>query len=327
MDPAIVALAQPALACKFEDGRFLDCEAADAFRMSRDPALSGEAAERALFAMLFASDERLRLLARSRFTQTVKPALLDKANVAKLLAGIETETNTEIRDGLAAIAGEADFEKLGLRAELEHLAASEKVAVRRSLAYRLLFHETSPLAFEIVGKLSADADEAVRKSAATGLSNAVFSPTSPACELLAKALASPHGDDFVWAAGGSERCKDLQDKALGFVEGRVKRPKEITDSAAVDYTLALDSVCSDPHARGVMELPSPSAETRRRAFDAALAMTSAEISNASARSAAIGCLVACDPKRARPELEKLLKDDALADAAKKALGELAKAAK
>ena len=74
------------------------------------------------------------------------------------------------------------------------------------------------------------------------------------------------------------------------------------------------------------DLPSPSADTRHRAFDVATRLASKDVTNVTTRWSAVTSLVECDPASAKVELGKLTKDhDAtIADGAKQKLVDLAK---
>jgi len=72
--------------------------------------------------------------------------------------------------------------------------------------------------------------------------------------------------------------------------------------------VSLDALCDDPKARGVKELPSPSAATRKTAFDIAARLASKQVADSNTRLAAFSSLEHCDPVRAKAELAKLAQD-------------------
>jgi hypothetical protein len=84
-------------------------------------------------------------------------------------------------------------QNLALVERLKAAASTDDARVRNSIAYRLLFHKETPLAYEIVGAMLQDPDKQVRRSAGTGLHNAVFGSSSPACKPPAEALEAAHG--------------------------------------------------------------------------------------------------------------------------------------
>ncbi|NOU32936.1 MAG: hypothetical protein HOO96_33970 [Polyangiaceae bacterium] len=308
LDPAVTALAAAALGCKFEGGSFQSCPAADEFRRSTSDALKGEKGDAVVLTMLSHPNERYRVLAASRTLDNASRLFGQKENAEALLTQLEQETNTEVRDNLAAWAGEVDAQRLGLSDRVKALAASKNPKVRRSIGYRFLFHKDTPFGYEIVGGLLGDADRDVRKAAAMGLSNtANFSP-SPACKLIADALDGPHGDDVEWSASSLARCPGLQAKVLGFLDKQTQKPAGITNDVGVGYAVSLDALCDDPKARGVKELPSPSAATRKTAFDIAARLASKQVADSNTRLAAFSSLEHCDPVRAKAELAKLAQD-------------------
>ncbi len=308
LDPAVTALAAAALGCKFEGGSFQSCPAADEFRRSTSDALKGEKGDAVVLTMLSHPNERYRVLAASRTLDNASRLFGQKENAEALLTQLEQETNTEVRDNLAAWAGEIDAQRLGLSDRVKALAASKNPKVRRSIGYRFLFHKDTPFGYEIVGGLLGDADRDVRKAAAMGLSNtANFSP-SPACKLIADALDGPHGDDVEWSASPLARCPGLQAKVLGFLDKQTQKPAGITNDVGVGYAVSLDALCDDPKARGVKELPSPSAATRKTAFDIAARLASKQVADSNTRLAAFSSLEHCDPVRAKAELAKLAQD-------------------
>ncbi len=309
LDPAVTALAAAALTCKFAEGSFQSCPAADEFRRSTSDALKGEKGDAAVLTMLSHPNERYRVLAASRTLDNASRLFAQKENAEALLAQLEQEASGEARDAMAAWAGEIDALRLGLTDRVKALGASKNPKVRRSVGYRFLFHKDTPFGYELVGGLLGDADRDVRKAAAMGLSNtANFSP-SAACKILGDALDGPHGEDVVWSASSLARCPGLQAKVLGFIDKQTQKPEALANDVGVAYAISLDALCDDPAKRGVKELPSPSAATRKTAFDVAARLASKGVADASTRRAALSGLVACDPARAKVELAKLAKDD------------------
>lgn len=308
LDPAVTALAATALGCKFEGGRFQSCPAADEFRGSTSDALKGEKGDAVVLTMLSHPNERYRVLAASRSLDNATRLFGQKENAEALLTQLEQETNSEVRDAMAAWAGEIDAQRLGLADRIKSIAGSKNPKVRRSIGYRFLFHKDAPFGYEVVGPLLGDADADVRKAAAMGLSNTANFSASPACKLLADALDGPHGDDVAWSASSLARCPGLQGKVLAFLDKQTQMPAGITNDVGVSYAVSLGALCDDPKARGVTELPSPTAATRKTAFDVAKRLASKDVADASTRLAAFSGLVACDPARAKVELAKLAQD-------------------
>ncbi len=308
LDPALTALTAAALTCTFESGSFQRCPAADEFRRSTADALKGEKGDAAVLIMLSHPNERYRVLASSRTLDNASRLLGQKENAEALLTQLERETNGEVRDSLAAWAGEIDAPRLGLADRVKALATSKNQALRRSIGYRFLFHKDTPFGYDLARTLLDDADRDVRKAAAMGLANTANFSASPACKILADALDGPHGDDVEWSSSPLTHCPGLPAQVLRFLDGHTQKPATITNEVGVSYALSLAALCDDPSKRGVKELAAPSAATRKTAFDVAARLASKDVTDANTRLAALSGLVDCDPARAKGELAKLAKD-------------------
>lgn len=326
LDPALAALVAPALSCKLENGRLVSCPTADEFRRSSAEPLEGEKGDDAVFSLVVHPNERYRLLGVSRTLHDAKRHFAKKDHADALVAQIERETNEEVRDHLAAWAGDIDAEKLGLTDKLKALGTSTNKNVRRSMAYRFLFHNATPLGYAIVGPLLSDAEKDVRSAAVTGLHNTAVFGASPGCKLLEDALGGQYADKVVWSAAGLPRCPGLQAKALAYVDKKTADPTKVTNEVGIDYSLATSAVCDDPRTRGVKDSPTPTAATKSTAFQVAVRLTSKAVPDPNTRRAAMSALVACDPARAKTELAKLEKDadSFISGEAKKKLEDLAK---
>lgn len=326
LDPEVMALVTPALGCKIESARLVSCPAADEFRKSSVEVFKGEKGDDLVLSLAVHPHLHVRLLATSRSLDNEVRTFAKKENAEKLFTQLEHEKNSTVLEALAAWAGVVDVEAFGLTDRLKALASNSDPSVRRAIGYRLLAHKATPLGYGIVTPMTNDPEKNVRSAAVTGLSNtATFSP-SPACKVFEDALGGAHADEVVWTAAEHPRCPGLQAKALAYLDKKTSDPTKITNDIGIGYALANGAVCSDPKARGVKDVPSPTPATRKTAFDIAVRLTSPSVPDSNTRRAAVKNLADCDPARAKAELTKLASDKngMVADEAKKVLEEVAK---
>jgi hypothetical protein len=317
-DPQIVALAQPALACKFEEGYFdEECPALKAWHDNEELFAEGKGND-TVFSMLGDPDEKIRVLATDKGIDDSKTYFADKAHATLLFALAKKETNPGVAHEFGGYVAKVDVEKLGLGPELVALAKQPVGKFREALAFYLISTNQSPTAFEALKILLEDADKAVKENAIGSLSTGGITPgVPPVCDLLKKQLVRT--DDFAGKAlwtGSSSKCPGIDEVVIAELEKRVADPTKVTNAVGIGYSLAAQSVCQR----------TASADLRKKGFAIGVKLTDARLPDPNTRRAGLSVLTGCDPAGAAKALGPLAKDKDkfVADEAKKELTKLPK---
>jgi hypothetical protein len=316
-DPKIVALAQPALACKFEEGYFDDeCPAIKAWHENEELFAEGKGDD-TVFSMLGDPDEKTRVLASDKSFSDSRTYFTDKAHATRLFALAKKETNEGVGHTLGGYVAKVDADKFGLGADLVALAKQPVVKFRDALAFYLISSSQSPAAVDTLKVLLEDPDPKVKSTAISSLSTGGITPGVPVvCDLLKKQLART--DDLVggalWA-GSSSKCAGIDEVVIAELEKRVADPKKVTSAVGIDFNLAAEGVCH----RGSDDL-------KKRGYAIGVKLTDAKIDAGQTRESAMDVLIGCDPVKAAKALGALAKDKdkRVAEKAKKKLAELPK---
>jgi hypothetical protein len=317
-DPAIVALAAPALACKFEEGYFdEECPAMKAWHENEELFADGKGND-TVFSMLGDPDEKLRVLAADKGIDGSQAYFADKAHATRLFALAKKETSAQVGHDLGGYVAKVDAEKLGLGPDLVALAKQPVVKFREALAFYLISTNQSPTSLEVLNILLEDADATVKENAIGSLSTGGITPgVPPVCELLKKQLART--DDFagkaLWA-GSSSKCAGIDDVVIAELEKRVADPTKVKNAVGIGYSLAAGSVCGR----------TASADLKKKGFAIGVKLTDSKVPDPNTRRSSISVLTGCDPAGAKKVLSVLAKDKDkfVADEAKSTLAKLPK---
>lgn len=314
-DPKILALAAAAAACTYEEGSFDgECPAYRAW--SNEEALfEGGKGDDTVFSLSGDPDEKLRALASEKPLNDSRAYFKDKGRARLLYAMAQRETLPWLETRLGEWVVRTDAEVLGLATEYRELAKKTSVAMRKSIATSIGYHQT-PLVLEVTRALLADPDASVQARAISALSfGGITPPSEPVCKLLTEQIA--RNDDLVGEAllaGSSSQCPGMDDLVIAGLTKRVADPTTITNRVGIGFSLAAGGVCSR----------TSSEELKKRGFEVALKLTSTKVPDANTRKAGLGALTSCDKNAARNALTSLTKDKDkwVAENAKKALDAL-----
>lgn len=181
-DPRIVALAQPALACKFEDDDFdRECPAVKAWSDNEELFAEGKGNE-TIFSMLADKDPKVRALAALHGIDDGPAFFADKDHARRVF---ELANGRADADGtLAYYVSLVPADKLGLGKELVALAKHPSRPFRSALS-GVITKSQSPSAVATLRALLDDADTKVREDAISALSTGgITPPVEPVCSML-----------------------------------------------------------------------------------------------------------------------------------------------
>ncbi len=314
-DPKILALAASAAACTYEEGSFdAECPAYRAWS-DEEALFEGGKGDDTVFSLSGDPDEKLRVLASEKPLDDSRAYFKDKGRARLLYAMAQRETLPWLETRLGEWVVRTDAEALGLVAEYRELAKKSSVAMRKSIATSIGYHQT-PLVLEVTRALLADPDASVQASAISALSfGGITPPSEPVCTLLTEQIA--RNDNLVgealWA-GSSSQCPGMHDLVIAELTKRVGDPTRITNALGIRLSLAAGGVCSR----------TSSEELKKKGFEVALKLTNAKVPDVNTRTAGLSALASCDKNAARNALTSLTKDKdkRVADDAKKALDAL-----
>ncbi|MGZ3478195.1 MAG: hypothetical protein ACXVCJ_27105, partial [Polyangiales bacterium] len=294
-DPKIVALANAAAKCKFEDNYFDDeCKAYKAWKDEEKLFEEGKG-DLTILAMLEDKDVKIRVLASDKGFDSFEKIAGDKANAARIFADAKTETHPTVARSLGSYVARIDSEKLGMEADLKALAKLPSVELRDALAFHLYASKQTPLRLEITKQLLADSEPKVQSSALKGLSMGAARGKAPeACKLMGEQISRPDSD-ALWQVGTSG-CTSVFDALAAELLKRSTDPAKAAKDG-VSLSLAIGSMCRDGNAA-----------QKTKGFTAAKALTDTKVKNVNARTAGVSSLAACDKVAAKPVLTALAKD-------------------
>jgi hypothetical protein len=310
-DPKIVALANAAAKCKYEDNYFdEECKAYKTWRDEEKLFEEGKG-DATLLAMLEDKDVKMRVLATDHGFDSFEKIVADKGNAARVIAVAKTESHPTVARVFGNYLSRIDFEKLGMEKEIEGFLKHPSNDLRAALGFHMYASKQSPFRLEFTKKLLADAEPKVVADALKGLSMGAARGKAPeACKLMGEQIARPEGD-ALWQVASSD-CKSIYD-ALG--AELLKRSTDPVKAAkeGVGMSLAIGSMCR-----------SGEAAHKAKGFLAAKALTDAKIKNVNVRTAGVSELAVCDKTAAKPVLTLLAKDGDkyVAEAATKELKKL-----
>ncbi len=294
-DPKIMALANAAAKCKFEDEYFdNECKAYTAWT-DEEKLFEDNKGDATLLSMLEDPDLKLRTLAVAKGIPAA--AFSTKPLVEKLLALGKTEKSKVILHDLGSLSARVDLEKHGLVGKLAELAAHPEASFRDPFAFHVYADKQTPERLAIVKVLVTDKDAKVRKSAYTTLSMGAqrAKDNTEACKLMGAQLDKTdetHGD-MLWSAGSS-KCMSIYE-TLGSTLVKRAADLALVEKHGVSYSLSISFMCSNGGAKA-------------KGFVAAKMLTDAKVKNSNVRAAAVDCLASCDPVAAKPVLAALAKD-------------------
>lgn len=294
-DAKIVALANAAAKCKYEDSYFDDeCKAYKAWQAEEKLFEDGKG-DLTLLSMFEDTNIKMRALAASKGFNDFGKLADDKAIALRYLAAAKLETDLVIARSFAQYASRIDFEKLGLVDELKALAKHPLPGFRQSLGFNLYASKQTPARLEVTKTLLADADPKVQADAVKGLSVGAKRGKAPeACKLMGEQIARPDGD-ALWQVSSSG-CLELFDKLAAELVKRANDPA-IAAKDGVALSLALDWMCSEGNDA-----------QKAKGFTASKALTDVKMKNANTRAAGISALIKCDKEKAKPIVLALTKD-------------------
>jgi hypothetical protein len=294
-DPKIMALANAAAKCKYEDNYFdEECKAYKAWRDEEKLFEDGKG-DATLLAMLEDKDVKMRVLATDHGFDSFEKIAADKANAARVFAAAKTESHPTVARSMGGYLARIDIEKHGMEKDLEAFLKHPSNELRAAIGFHLYASKQTPFRLDYTKKLLSDAEPKVVDDALKGLSMGASRGKAPeACKLMGEQISRPEGE-ALWQAANSS-CKSIYDQ-LG--NELVKRSSDPAKAAkeGVGMALAIGSMCRE-------------GETVHKAkgFLAAKALTDPKVKNVNVRTAGVTELAVCDKTAAKPVLTALTKD-------------------
>jgi hypothetical protein len=313
-DPDILALAEAAKTCKFENSSFdWNCPAYKAFTSESDDLFEGLDGNSTILAMLENSDVRMRTLAADKGFVTGRAFFAQKSNAERLIKVIAKEGEPRVLSRLGRFAAFINAEKLGMTEQVMAFTAHGNSQFRDAVASAMLPLQPTAFSLKFTQKLLDDADRSVKRSALLALSG---NGRTRASESLCAALKSQltRTDDLAaeaLEAGSTSKCEGMQEATLTEIEKRVKAAQP--DTKLGNFQSAVSSVC--------WGFRTPEA-LKKRAFDVAVKVAP-KISEEWEQRSFIRLFRMCDVKRAKEALTPFLKSS-YPDTAKEVKEELAR---
>ncbi len=297
-DPDILALAEAAKTCKFENSSFdWNCPAYKAFTSESDDLFEGLDGNSTILAMLENSDVRMRALAADKGFVTGRAFFAQKANAERLIKVISKEAEPRVLSRLGRFAAFINAEKLGMTEQVMAFTSHGNSQFRDAVASAMLPLQPTAFSLKFNQKLMEDADRSVKRSALLALSgNGRTRPSEPLCSALKSQLT--RNDDLTaeaLEAGATSKCEGLQEATLAEIEKRVKAAQPDTKLQA--FQSAVSSVC--------WGYRTPE-ELKKRAFDVAVKVAP-KITEEWEQRSFIRLFRMCDVKRAKEALTPFLK--------------------
>lgn len=291
-DPQIMALAKPALGCKFDDNFDAGCPALNAWRDS-DLFKDGKGDE-TLLSMLGDDDVKMRLLAADhRLSDEV---LSDKVHVDRLLEMAGKERNEFVAEAFGETIGRVDVERLGVATQVLDLAKRSSSPFRRGLTMMIEHHPSSPTALTVV-------KEFLTEASSSGVPSVVFSRLGRAgnvpavCDFLKEQVQRIDWSTPLPPASLSS-CDGMKALVFDEVKKRTKSPTSLSLTAGDDILKAAQNLC--------LARSTPEAQ-KKTVFQVVKALTETKVNNR-IRLRATERLASCDANAAKPALSSLSKD-------------------
>lgn len=301
IDPDLVALAEAAKKCSFENGSYeWNCPAFREWRSENDDLFEGPAGNNTILSMLEDSNVRTRTLATERGFTAARSYFGDPKRAARLLAVLDKEREPRLLSPLGKFAAYISGEKM-LGEELRTLAKHPTLELRRSYAEHVLPQNPTAFSLEMVKVFLDDADDSVRRAAIRSLSaNGRTRATEPICASLKGQLTRSDklvGDAL--EAGSTSKCAGLAELVIAEIEKRSEvEASVLNDRNNPDFASSLGSLCWRQ---------STAEPVKQRAFDIAVKVTP-KIEDTWRKRTYVGLFRYCDVKRAKDALAPYLKD-------------------
>lgn len=221
-DPAVVALAKAAQACK-PDGSRLEWNC-DGFKAWRDSKLfEDDKTDATLLNLLEDSDEKVRFLGADRLA---KHAVEDAAAAKRVLAAAQAETSPLVADALGKALGQIDGTKTGIAAEVNKLVSSHKLPELR--VGLITTGASNPAVFDaILAVANESTDEKMRLAAEISFYN--NTPSGKEADVCKMWLANvDHANaevagEAAAVCGRVSSCKANWEALLNKIEAKTKK--------------------------------------------------------------------------------------------------------
>lgn len=221
-DPAVVALAKAAQACK-PDGTRLEwnCDGYKAWRES--PLLKDGKADATMLNLLDDADEKVRFLGADRLAEG---ATEDAAAAKRVLAAAQAETSTLVGDKLGKALGKIDGAKTGIAADVNKLLTDTKNDELR-LGLITAGASNPSVADAILALANGSTDEKLRLAATTAFYN--NTPAGKEADVCKMWLANVDHEnreiagESAAACGRVGSCSANWDSLLDKIEAKVKK--------------------------------------------------------------------------------------------------------
>lgn len=300
IDKDVLALAQAAKNCPFENGHFdWECKGWKQFARENEDLFEGGSANATMLQLLENEDVRMRTLGAERGFSGGRAFFSDKKHAQRLLAVVDKERDTRLLSQLGRFVAFIDAEKTGLTNEIAAFTKHPSVELRQSFASYLLPQHPNAFSLGLVQKLLDDPDNSVRRAAIMSLSaNGRTRPNPELCSTLKSQLTRNDklAGDAIDAATSS-KCEGFAELAVAEVEKRTKDVKKAAGSEGIDLRGPLSGVCWG----------NASEDLKKRVFAIAVKMAPATEDSWRRRSW-LGLFRNCDVKRAKDALTPFLKD-------------------